>query len=526
MGAGTNNQPKPWEVYGAISSNESNSQPKPWEVYKDVATPQPYSKLGSAGRGLLQGGSLGFADEIAGAVQSPIGAAKKAASYVGLSDANPNDPDVQAYNKGKQDYRAEDEAAKLENPKSFIAGNLGGGLLTAFVPGLGIAKGAGTAANLARVAGAGAINSIGSGEQEGSLGNVGKDAAIGAGAGVVGYGLGQLAQKLIPEASKSAEYAEKKIVEHLRPTPKVARVLGPDRLKDVGREVLDSGAVTFGAKATDTAAKLSEQRQLLGKAIGDILENSEGKVNLADLASNIEKNVIEPIAGQAANQKIVDGLKGDTQNLIKTYVDKMMASDEKNRIMRQVLDSVDGDMNKALPIFYQKAAKAIDLSPQQLELEKRAINKGINYLTDPKAAQEAKMGLASTIKEASEGAVNNPMFQALKDRFGKTAEAQAMAERTAGLTDSGTGLLGHLWDMGVDNAAFNAVMHGEPITGGLLAGGRALTKGKVNSAIGVTADQASKLLQKYPWLNKLAQGAETVTTQGAPVLTRGLVNKK
>lgn len=512
---------KPWEQFQDQTVVSDNSS-KPWEKFQG-GSPAEYSKMASVGRGLLQGGSLGFADELAGAVNSPLGAIKKAGSYVGLSDANPEDRDVAAYNKARQDYQAEDQAAKLTNPKSYIAGNLGGGLLTAFIPGLGISKAAGTAANIAKVAGAGAVSSIGSGEQDGSLGEVGKDAAIGAGAGVVGYGLGQLAQKLIPEATKSAEYAEKKIVEHLRPTPKVARVLGPDRLKEVGREVLDSGAVSFGSKATDTAAKLGEQRQLLGKAIGDVLENSEGKVNLAELAGNIEKSVIEPIAGQAANQKIVDGLRGDTQNLVKTYVDKMMSSDEKNRIMRQVLDSVDGDQAKALPIFYQKAAKAIDLTPQQLELEKRAINKGINYLTDPKAAQEAKMGFANTIKDASEGAVNNPLFQKLKSSFGKTAEAQAMAERTAGLTDSGTGLLGHLWDMGVDNAAFNAVMHGEPITGGLLAGGRALTKGKINSALGVTADQASKLLQKYPWLNKAMQGAEAVTTQGAPVVTRGLV---
>jgi hypothetical protein len=77
----------------------------------------------SALRGLKQGVTLDFGDEITGAVESLF------------TD--------KTYEQARDEARANDKAAREANPWTYGAGNLGGSVATSLVPGLGIAKGAG-----------------------------------------------------------------------------------------------------------------------------------------------------------------------------------------------------------------------------------------------------------------------------------------------------------------------------------------------------------------------------------------------
>ena len=80
-----------------------------------VQLPEPPSILESVGRGALQGASMGFADEIAGA----IGAATSKKTYT----------------EARDESRAAFDLAKSTNPKAYLAGEVGGGFAGALAPG-------------------------------------------------------------------------------------------------------------------------------------------------------------------------------------------------------------------------------------------------------------------------------------------------------------------------------------------------------------------------------------------------------
>lgn len=470
-----------------VSQLEAAPAPKKFISDEEMAAIEESGKPSmseSALRGGAQGLSFGFADELSGGVNAAYDAAKK----MSVSDI------VKDYISRRDEYRAADRAAEEANPVTYGTSQIGGGLATALVPGLGWVKGGSALANGARVLGTGAINGLGLSEAD-NPGEMALDTAKGAGYAAAGGIAGNLASRAIPNAVSAGKYATKKAVEHLRPTPKVARVLGPERLAEVGRHALDSGTIKAGANAGETAERLAVQRGEIGKEIGQFIDDAGAKgvrIDPAQVAAKFDSEVIKPLRGQAANRGIVEKLE------------------------KQKADFLDHYSNPD-PTF--QGPKPL-LTPQQLEEEKRAVQGGINYLTDPKAAQEAQMGYASTLKEVSEGAINNPGFEKAKSDFGKTAEAQAMAERTSGLTDSGTGLLGHLHDMNASQIAMGVALNGEPVSGALIAGTRAATRGRVNSTLAVGADKVSKFLNAHPYINKAAEGLSSTIREAGPIAAR------
>lgn len=144
----------------------------------------PPTELESAGRGALQGASLGFADEIAGGV----GAFPELASRLG--SANPLAGTLEKYREIRDKQRVSDERAKQTNPNSYLAGNIGGSVASSFFPvvgGLTAAK-AGQTALGAAGAGAklGAIAGLGQSQADMTKGDLwGATKDVGAG-GLVG----------------------------------------------------------------------------------------------------------------------------------------------------------------------------------------------------------------------------------------------------------------------------------------------------------------------------------------------------
>lgn len=145
----------------------------------DTSSPAPApvgitpSSGDSLGRGLVQGGSLGFGDELGGAVR---------AALEGFSPSDPNDKRSlidrisQEYARGRDVERQENSAAQQANPGSYLAGQVGGALV-----------------NPLTLTGAGAVTqgaAYGLGSGEGGVADQALSTGLGAGAGLAAQAAG------------------------------------------------------------------------------------------------------------------------------------------------------------------------------------------------------------------------------------------------------------------------------------------------------------------------------------------------
>jgi hypothetical protein len=256
------------------------------------------SKLESLGRGVLQGATLGFADE--------IWAALKAGGVSGKT-----------YEMERDRTRRENQAAQDANPGSYIAGEVGGGIASAFVPGLGVAKGAGAVGNAVKAAGLGAVSGVGSSEA-GDLGGVAKDAAVGGIAGgVLGYG----AAKLVGGAP---DRAAARVVDDIT---KKATATQRDRIAvkadEVANLVLDDKGLR---KAANKPAKLIEQVDERLDALGAANAERYAKVDelggmrLGDLTGKLQE-VRDKFAKSPGTLPVADEIDGALKNLSRSWGD-------------------------------------------------------------------------------------------------------------------------------------------------------------------------------------------------------------
>jgi hypothetical protein len=130
-----------------------------------VYTPEKPGALESVARGAVQGATMGFADEISGAIESLLSG--------------------KSYEQARDESRANFKAANDAHPWLSLAGNVVGSVPTALLPGGGVAK----------LATAGAISGIGGSEAKdaaGVLSDAATGAVIGGGLGVAGKALGKI----------------------------------------------------------------------------------------------------------------------------------------------------------------------------------------------------------------------------------------------------------------------------------------------------------------------------------------------
>jgi hypothetical protein len=155
------------------------------------------SALESVARGGFQGLTAGYGDEITGALESAFTPGK-------------------TYREARDEARANNAAAKKDNPLSYGGGNIAGSLAGILIPGGAIVKGAGLGANVVRGAAYGAAYSTGESETEASehpleLAKEGLEgAAGGAVAGAAGHvALKGLAAILAPVGRVAGKVAER-----------------------------------------------------------------------------------------------------------------------------------------------------------------------------------------------------------------------------------------------------------------------------------------------------------------------------
>lgn len=145
------------------------------------------SRGGAFVRGIAQGGSMGFGDELAGA----LGAA---ASSVGLLDNKENLSFGDAYRQYRDQARESDRLAEAKHGGAYIAGQVVGGIATApALPGGAVStlgKAAATGAGYGAVAGLGGSKAdLTRGEVDQAAIDTGIGAGVGLAAGAVGHGI-------------------------------------------------------------------------------------------------------------------------------------------------------------------------------------------------------------------------------------------------------------------------------------------------------------------------------------------------
>jgi hypothetical protein len=236
------------EVYDweEVSSPESmQAQVDDWEEitdWEDTTSAEPtISQLESGLRGAAQGVTFGFADEISGGSNAVY-------NYL-LNKYQGNDSTfTDEYRKARDESRDAFKAAQDANPMTYMAGEVGGGIGTLAIPGLGLGNlfRGGKVANIA-ARGALEAGAYGLGTSEGetiteNLTDAAKSAGMGAALGVGMNKAGSAVKGLSEKVLKS------------KPTEKVAKKvsnLAFDLPDEFSEQIIKHGKKFKGAKAVD-----------------------------------------------------------------------------------------------------------------------------------------------------------------------------------------------------------------------------------------------------------------------------------
>lgn len=409
------------------------------------APDQPEDVMGDANaalQGFGQGSTAGYLPQLQ-ALAEP--AASKIGDLVTGSDTYKDLPD---YTTRRDQWSKMQADLAKSNPKSYMGGQLvGAGTTAVMIPGGAMAEGAGLGAGLAAKTAA----AVGTGAAYRALQNPGdtpgevdplqlKDRAINM-SDPIAMGV----DAAIPGAGKLATgIAETKAYKALGPYARDSmKAMGGDRVKDIGRSVLDSGAFGWVPKSYESLAQnLKSLKGDAGQKLGDTVEQMAQKesgspisLSRSDIADNLEKNLISPetdAAGVASrNAKMQENI---------------------SQFKRGGLDpEVAGPIDDQIPLL-------------QAEMKKRNVANEINFDRLPGADipdnevfnRQLLTQLRGGVEQGGEQLAQKtgfPVddFKNLKNQYGNLAEAQSISEkrnakefanRMISPSDYGTGMAG------------------------------------------------------------------------------------
>ena len=287
----------------------------------DVLRPKTNVSIGeSAGRGALQGASLGFADEggaLADTVISKIPGVRYVAQKLnesagGSGGGLPLDNPEVSYQQRRDAYRATNDAARAAHPTAYTGGELAGSAATALVPGAKALQG-GTlamraAAGAAEGAALGGTNALGSSTAdltEGNFAGAAKDTAegmaggavVGAAAPVAAAGLqkigakarDKLADSLLKNfgGSKDVATATPTFVKQLRPA---VETLKEEVMTPEGMKIAEVARKHPQAALDELNAHVSEITKNRGAYYGAV-DSAVGPVSVDDYTKFLDKQI-------------------------------------------------------------------------------------------------------------------------------------------------------------------------------------------------------------------------------------------
>lgn len=266
----------------------------------DLMVSPDISKTESALRGAAQGATLGFADELAGAGET--------AGKTLLGDEQIEDI-VKNYKKHRDESRKNFKLAEETNPKTYLAGNVGGGLATALVPGASALTGIGGMALAGGVAGLGTSDSDLTNPSLQNIENAaidtGKGAALGGVIGLAGKGISKYVGKEFGQGLKGNMLVGE---EARRGVSKEA--------EDTGKNIAQSLQNEMNTQATAQRAQLASEDALgQTKDITSVLgpQNTMDGSQLDQILSSLPKGATpKQIAERDALEKTIKNIKGWT----------------------------------------------------------------------------------------------------------------------------------------------------------------------------------------------------------------------
>ena len=265
------------------------------------------SWLESALRGGVQGATLGFSDEAMGA----LGAAGSLGEVVQADDSIGKLKEL--YQRYRDIERGKNKAAEDANPKTYLAGNVAGGIGSSFVPGLG-------ATTLGKTMALGAAGGLGVSEAESISGDMG-NAALGSALGAVGHGVGKM----------------------------LGKVLSPEALK---QEAKESAAFAVGAKGLPSNKQKIGESLLSSKALNETGVSEEGLGAIRKAASEAEQK-LQPMLERAAQK-----LQGINPDDVSAAVGGD-AGDKVQGLLHNVVDRIKDMSSDAQQDFYETIAPKV-----------------------------------------------------------------------------------------------------------------------------------------------------------------------
>lgn len=363
---------------------------------KRAETPEFESFL----RGAAQGATLGYADEMAGALE--------AAGDVLFGDAKTKDL-LDQYRKRREESRVAYKAAQQDSPYWFGAGELGGGLATTAIPGMALAKGASLGQKLGTAAKLGGAVGIGAGEADITKGDIGgavEEAAMGATVGSVLQGgmsaLGAVARQFDPRS------AAKKLANLIFNTPEEITekyiknpdlIKGTEKIYDVGTEFAEEAVPSLKRLTTEGSAASrallakeggviprAKVAQIYNDAAEDILAKSEGVISDPQKAAAYKafkqqakkfSQDVDPVTGMDIPENLsTNRLKDELQSLDRMVEHKIgpgafgkVDANLKKQVRKQLdteLKTISPEYKKMMP----EVAADAELLSQATELAK------------------------------------------------------------------------------------------------------------------------------------------------------------
>lgn len=345
--------------------------------------PASYSAPESFGHGAVQGATLGFGDEINGAVQA-LGDK--------VTGRSPGASLVELYRRNRDMFRREDAAAQQANQKSYMGGNLAGGIAPSLVSGATVGNGASLLAALGRNAALGGTAALGGSNADTATG-LARDAAIGAGVGGVlgagAHGLGQLTGKLAGFAA--------------------------GRVADIDEGVARKAAAT-------AAEETASARSGAGRAAQDAYKQLE---HLRELGRRGALN-----GEQEATAKALEAELGD-----KAQANLLPASQRKAAAAAAYIDAMSTEGQRAQDLAAQKLSGAEALA----QLKARAVRYGLPAIGGAMAGAAGFGGHGALVGAGSGalmGAGLRPMGQSLLRMMKTPAVQRAAMEALSGASEA------------------------------------------------------------------------------------------
>lgn len=249
-------------------------------------------------RGVAQGATMGFADELTARVGDTLG--------------------IRSYDKIRDSARAQDVYDREVNPVASYGGNVVGGIASMAIPGVAAAKGAGFAKNAASAIGGGAIASYGASDAEYGSDALAEDTATGAAVGgalstvaPILKGVGNLGKKAL--TSKPIEGAASEAAYMLGDIP---RELGEKIIENPKLNAQGKGLTALGEDAAAVVEKLSQQVRQADDAAWKLLQQSNApyKAEFTGIADNITQRM-NLTGNQPAQRAARDAIQTAEQDL-------------------------------------------------------------------------------------------------------------------------------------------------------------------------------------------------------------------